>query len=42
MFISLIPDNAEKEGFGRDNIVDYLKHQKHLRQTAEAALAESV
>ena len=42
MFICLIADNAEKEGFGRDNIVDYLKHQKHLRQAAEAALAEAM
>ena len=42
MFICSIADNAKKEGFGRKRIVDYLKHQKHLRQAAEAALAEAM
>ena len=44
MFICLIADNAKKEGFGKNNIVDYLKHQKHLRhvEAAEAALAEAM
>ena len=42
MFNCLNADNAKKEGFGRDNIVDYLKHQKYLRQAAEAALAEAM
>ena len=37
-----IADNAKKEGFGRKRIVNYLKHQKHLRQAAEAALAEAM
>ena len=41
MFICLNADNAEKEGFGTDNIVDYLKHQKHLRHV-EAALVEAM
>ena len=39
-FLCLIADNAEKEGFGRNNIVDFLKHQKH--EAAEAALAEAM
>ena len=42
MFIYLIADNAKKEGFKRKKIVNYLKHQKHLRQAAEAALAEAM
>ena len=37
----MIADNAEKEGYGRNNIIDYLKHQKHLRHV-EVALAEAM